>query len=85
MKRFNFQVCVWKRAHENYIEIPSPLDHGFYINAESGKLETIWFDGDVLPRVLVDVLAEEEIGENDIADEIHTFMDDDEKEEEEYD
>ena len=44
-----------------------------------------WFDGDVIPRDLVDVLAEEEIDENDSADEIHTYMDDDEEEEEEYD
>ena len=31
------------------------------------------------PESLILVLAEEEIGENDIADEIHTFMDDDKK------
>ena len=85
MKRVNFQVCVWKRAHENYPEIQSPLDHIFYIYEESGKIESVWFDGDVIPRVLVDVLVEEENGENDIADEIHTFIDDDEKKVEEYD
>ena len=85
MKRVNFQVCIWKRAHERYPEIPSPLDHGFYINAESDKLEPLWFDGDVIPKVLVDVLAEEEIDENESADEIHTYMDDDEEEEGEDD
>ena len=85
MKRVNFQVCVWKRAHENYPEIPSPLDHGFYINEESGKLEPLWFDGDVIPRVLVDVFAEEEIGENNSSDKIHTYIIvDDEDEEEVY-
>ena len=83
LKRVNFQVCLWKRAHEQYPEIPSPLDHGFYINKESGKLEPLWFDGDVIPKVLVDVSGDEEIDEN--ADEIHTYMDDDEEEEEEDD
>ncbi|KAJ8349163.1 hypothetical protein AAFF_G00189180 [Aldrovandia affinis] len=81
MKRVNFQVCVWKRAHEHYPEIPSPLDHGFHINSETGKLEPLWFEGDVIPKALVDVLAEEDTDEDDIADEIHT-MDDDEEEDE---
>lgn len=85
MRRVNFQVCVWKRAHEHYPEIPSPLDHGFHINTETGKLEPLWFEGDVFPKALIDVLAEEETDEDDLADEIHTNMDDDEEEEEEDD
>ena len=83
MRRVNFQVCVWKRAHEHYSEIPSPLDHGFHINTETGKLEPLWFEGDVIPKALVDVLAEEEKDEDDSADELHTNMDDDDEEEEE--
>ncbi|KAJ8386349.1 hypothetical protein AAFF_G00174460 [Aldrovandia affinis] len=50
MKRVNFQVCVWKRAHEHYPEIPSPLDHGFHINSETGKLEPLWFEGASSPK-----------------------------------
>ena len=82
MRRVNFLVCVWKRAHEQYPEIPSPLDHGFYINAETGKLEPLWFEGDVIPKALVDVMAEEEIDEDDLTDEIHTNMNEEEEEEE---
>ncbi|KAL7398479.1 hypothetical protein ABVT39_010581 [Epinephelus coioides] len=41
MRRVNFQVCIWKRAHEHYLEIPSPLNHGFHINTETGKLEPL--------------------------------------------
>jgi hypothetical protein len=52
------------------------------MNAESGKLEPLWFEGHVIPKTLVDVLAEEEIEEDELADEIHTHMDDDEDEEE---
>ena len=65
--------------------MPSPLDHGFYINTETGKLEPLWFEGAVFPKALVDVLAEEETDEDDLADEIHTNMDDDEEEEEDDD
>ncbi|CAJ1061361.1 hypothetical protein XNOV1_A016548 [Xyrichtys novacula] len=85
IKRVNFQVCVWKRAHEHYPESPSPLDHGVYMNTETGKLEPLWFEGDVIPKGLVDILAEEETDEDDLADETHTNMDDDEQEEEDDD
>lgn len=82
MKRVNFQVCIWKRAHEHYPEIPSPLDHGFHINTETGKLEPLWFEGDVIPKALVDVWAENETDEDDLTDEIHTNIGEDEEEEE---
>ena len=38
IKRVNFQVAIWKRTHEHNPEIPSPLDHGFHLNSENGKL-----------------------------------------------
>ena len=81
MKRVNFQVCAWKRAHEHYPEIPSPLDHGFHINTETGKLEPLWFDGDVIPKALVDVLAEKETDEDDLTDDIHMNIGEEEEEE----
>ena len=82
-KRVNFQVCIWKRAHENNPEIPSTLDHGFHLNSENGKLEPLWFEGDVIPKALIDVLSEEGTDEDDL-EEIHTH-DDDEEDEEDYD
>ncbi|KAL2095547.1 hypothetical protein ACEWY4_007695 [Coilia grayii] len=82
MKRVNFQVCIWKRAHEHYPEIPCPLNHGFHVNTETGKLEPLWFEGDVIPKALVDVLAEEDTDEDDLTDEIHTNINEDEEEEE---
>lgn len=85
LQHISFQVCVWKRAHEHYPQILSPLDHGFYLNTETGKLEPIWFEGDVIPKALVDVLAEEETDEDDLADEIRSIIDDDEVEEEDDD
>ena len=78
MTRVNFQVCVCKRTHKHNPEIPSPLNHGFHIKTETGKLKPLRFEGDVIPKALVDVLAEE-----DLADELHRNMDDGEEEEEE--
>ena len=54
--RVNFQVCIWRRALDHFPEIPSPLDHG-YIVTEAGKLEPLWFEGDIIPMVLVDILT----------------------------
>lgn len=50
---------------------------------ETGKLEPLSFEGEIIPKVLVDVLAEEKTDEDDLADELHTNMDDEEVEEEE--
>ena len=60
IRRVNFQVGVWKRAHENSPAIPSPtLGHGW---TKSGDvLEPLWSTKDILPPRLVDVL--ESIGE----------------------
>ena len=74
IKRVNFQPCIWKRAHENNPEIPSPLDHGFHLNSENGKLEALWFEGDVIPKALIHVLSEEGTDEVDLEEEIHTMM-----------
>lgn len=55
------------------------------MNTETGKLEPLWFEGDVIPKALADVLAEEETDEDDLADEICSIIDDDEVEEEDDD
>ena len=83
MTSVNFQVCVWKRAHEHNLEIPSSLDHGFIIKTETGKLKPLQFEGDVIPKALVDVLAKEEKDEDDSEDELHRNMDDDDDDDDE--
>ena len=72
MRKVNFQVCTWKRAHEHSPEVPSPLDHGFHLNTETVKLEPLGFEGDVIPKALVDFLA----GQEDDEDELHTNIED---------
>lgn len=64
MRRVNFQVCIWKRAHKHYLEIPFLINHGLHI-------EPKWFEGDVIPKGLIDVLAEE-VDKEESADEHHT-------------
>ena len=63
MKRASFQINVWKRNHEQYPEIILSIYHCVYINVDSCKLEPLWFDVEVIPRVLVEFLAEIEIDE----------------------
>jgi len=82
-KRVNLQVCIWRRAVDHFPEIPFPLHHGYHVT-EAGKLDPHWFDGDVIPMVLVDILEENGNGEE-ITDEIHTVGDYDEDENDEYD
>ena len=53
IKRVNF----WRRALDHFPDIPSPLDHGYHVT-EARKLEPLWFEGDVIPMVLVDILEE---------------------------
>jgi len=64
-------------------EIPSPLDHGYYVT-EVGKVEPLSFEGDVIPMVLTDIL-DENGNDEEITDEIHTVDDYDEDENDEYD
>ena len=40
----------------------------------------LWFEGDVIPKALIYVLAEEDRDEYDMTDEIHTTVDEDEEE-----
>ena len=56
-RRTNYTVAVWKRAHINKPEIPSPSEsHGWILNQNTSILEPIWSDGDILPQQLIDIL-----------------------------
>ena len=56
------------RAHEYSPEVPSRLDHGFHLNTETVKLEPLGFEGDVIPKALVDFLAGQEDDEEEKTD-----------------
>lgn len=75
--RVNFQVHIWKRTYEHSLEIPFPLEHEFYVNFEIIKLEPLWFQGDIILKVLVDFLAEEGTDEDYLVDEIRKNINND--------
>ena len=83
IKRVNLQVCIWRRALDHFLELLSPLDHGYHVT-EAGNLEPLCFEGDVIPMVLVDNIEENGNGEE-ITNKIHTVDDYDEDENGEYD
>ena len=51
-------MAIWKKADENFPEIPTPEDHGWV--KENGQLEPLWCQGDVLPAELINIMEEEE-------------------------
>ena len=54
IRRVNHQVGIWKRSHVPEPQIPNPSPgHGW--EETNGILDPLWFDGDVLPRVLADI------------------------------
>ena len=66
IRRVNYQLGIYKQAHIPNPDIPKPTDgHGWTMI--DGKLEPLWFDGDVLPRQLVDI-AETVISSDDDSD-----------------
>lgn len=61
IKRVNYQVGIWKRAHCPKPQIPHPTqDHGWVMN--NGILEPLWYKGAPLPASLADIL--ENVGDN---------------------
>ena len=54
IRRVNFQVEIWKRAHFEKTDVAAPSDgHGWTF--PDGKLEPFWYEGHVLPQQLVDI------------------------------
>ena len=57
-ERANYQTLIWKNAHIQTPDIPSPVGKGWQED-ESG-LQIQWTEGDILPGELVDILCEVE-------------------------
>ena len=55
VRRANYQVGIWRRAHLPKPDIPDPVQgHGWQI--VNGIIEPIWFEGDPIPTLLADIL-----------------------------
>ena len=60
LKRVNYQVGIWKRAHIAKPVYPEPtLDND--CQCVDGMIEPKWVSGDFIPQQLADVLVEENI------------------------
>ena len=58
VQRVNYQVGIWGRAHVPKPEIPDPVEgNGWQI--VNGEIGLVWFEGDVMPIVLVDILEDD--------------------------
>ena len=63
IRRVNYQVGIWKKASVPDPDIPEPTDgHGWHVI--DGKLEPLWFEDDLLPKQLVDILIDAEEEDN---------------------
>lgn len=72
IRRVNYQVAIWQRAHEPHPTIPPPTEnHGW--TEKDGMLEPLWIQGDVLPTMLIDIL-EETIKTNEAEDDTFDFL-----------
>ena len=66
IRRVNYQMGIWKRAHLVNTDIPVPIDgHGWTL--VNGKLEPLWYEGHVLPQQLADI-AEKSVYVDDDSD-----------------
>ena len=65
VKRTCFQAAIWKRAHMNFMELPSVENYGWIVEQEGIELEPKWCEGLVLPEDLSDVLEDESDAEDD--------------------
>lgn len=75
IRRVNYQVGIWKRAHIYKPNIPSPISgHGWTV--EDGVMQPKWMEGDMMPQELIDIL-EETIEETDSESESDCDVEDD--------
>ena len=68
VRRVNYQVGVWRRAHLPESNIANPIpDHGWEMKDD--QIQPLWFEGEIMPINLVDILEQELSKENeDISD-----------------
>ena len=52
IRRTSYQVAIWKRALDPNPSVPDPEGHGW--TRVDGKLEPLWYEGNILPQALVD-------------------------------
>ena len=67
IRRVNYQMCIWRRSHIPVVDVPSPSDgHGWQM--VGGQLEPLWFEGDLVPPVVVENAADDDENPSDTDD-----------------
>ena len=80
IKRVNYQVGIWKRAHVPNPEIPLPTDDNGW-NVVGETIEPKWCEGEILPPKVADILrkvqhSSDETTDSDTEDEYSSDSDD---------
>uniref|UniRef100_UPI00359026EA uncharacterized protein isoform X1 n=2 Tax=Myxine glutinosa TaxID=7769 RepID=UPI00359026EA len=65
IRRVNYQVAIWKRAHVPQPDVPSPADGNGWKVGKGDKLEPVWFEGDALPVDRADVDSDTDTEDSD--------------------
>ena len=74
VNRVNYQVAIWRSAHQPYPEVPDPEQHGWTL--VDGHLQPLWFQGSDIPAQLADVrLQIGDVSEEEDDEEIAEFDD----------
>ena len=72
IKRVNYQVGVWKRAHIAHPVVPDVrVGHGWHL--VDGKLEPLWFTGNIRPQQLIDIIDDQVQSDEDSHDSDQEF------------
>jgi len=81
--RANYQTYIWKHADQATMDMPSPDGCGWAVD-EANLLHVDWTDGDIIPKDVIDILADstgvsadEEVEEDDVVDSILDYIFDD--------
>ena len=60
----NYQTALWNRGHIPDPDVPAPDDDQWWTPI-GGKLEPLWFLGDILPENLADIMVVDHQSDND--------------------
>ena len=75
IKRAVYQTGVWKRANENFIELPPAEENGWSVTSDTNHLEPLWCEGPVLPEDLFDLMEDDSDTDDDKMSDIPDFSD----------
>lgn len=74
IRRVNYQVAVWKRAHIAFPTVPKASEsHGWKV--EDDIIQPVWYEGNIVPQILADIAGDGEESEEASSDDEDPFLD----------